>query len=81
MTRDDLDTVIETLRTKHNSADVQDYSGRTYDEHIGYYDKGSSRVACGALRYLQEQGFEIIQAGANYHPGFGEEKGWIEAKR
>lgn len=78
---DDLETVVKTLRERHNSAKVTTYENNGYDEHIGYYDKGEKKIACGALRYVQEQGFEIIQAGTNYLHERDETKGWMEVVR
>ena len=81
---DNLETVIETLRERHytESAVIAEAgSGHRNGERVRYYGSRESMVAPGALRYLQEQGFEIEQAGAHYRKEADEQCGWIEAGR
>lgn len=82
--RDDLETVIETLSERRytEAAEIDD-AGDDYrnDERVRYYDTRTNMVAPGALRYLQEQGFEIEQAGAHFLEGAGEQRAWMEAGR
>ena len=81
---DDLETVLETLRERRytESAEIDDAGdGYRNDERVRYYDTRANMVAPGALRYLQEQGFEIEQAGAHYLEEVGEQRGWMEAGR
>lgn len=81
---DDLETVIETLRERRYTASAEiDEAGDGYrnDERVCYYDTRTNTVAPGALRYLQQQGFEIEQAGAHYRKEVDEQRGWMEAGR
>lgn len=82
--RDDLETVVETLRERRytESAEIAEAGGNYRNgERVRYYDTRENMVAPGALRYLQEQGFEIEQAGAHYRKEVDEQRGWMEAGR
>lgn len=69
----ELDRVVEELESNHWLEAVVVHDEQTH--HLGVFDESDSEVAATTLRYLQEQGFDIIHAGVK------DGHGWIEARR
>jgi hypothetical protein len=77
--RDDFVTVHDRLRSEFNSALVLVYDDRT--EHFAYYDKSTDALDAGVLAYIQEQGFEILDAGHEWCKVTDQEQAWLEFRR
>jgi hypothetical protein len=89
---DDIEAIRDRLLTSYDTAEVfvfDDGAGE-YDAHIGYFSNSDSGVWPSVLRYLQAQGFVIMESGMRYLDDSDErsfpERGdrrlcYIEAKR
>jgi len=83
---DTTEMVIERLMRGHDTADAVAFE----NDHIGYWANSERTVPPSALRYVQNQGFEITMTGTDYrqndgHATFPErldrELAWFEARR
>lgn len=75
--RHDIDAVIRTLKSDHNSHDVALIDAET--EHIAYWDKYKKMVPPMTLKYVQDQGFRLVYAGTDkLEDG---RHGWMEIRR
>lgn len=89
---DDIETVRDRLLTGYDTAEVLvfDDGADEYDAHIGYWANSDYGVSPLVLRYLQAQGFIIMESSMRYLDDSDErsfpERGdrrlcYIEAKR
>jgi hypothetical protein len=76
---DDYGTVLETVRDRSRALKVQ-VIGHTPQE-FRYWDESKHTVPTDALTYAQEQGFEIVSAGASEHLESGERHATFVARR
>lgn len=76
---DDLETVLWKLTNHHNSALVVIHDEAT--EHVGFWDKSKRDVAAMTLDYMQDEGFQVIQAGVRRCNETGDKRAWAEFRR
>jgi hypothetical protein len=78
---DDIDTVVQHIRTHYAAAYVTGKHRPHLRPHIQFWSERERGVPRDFLLDSQRAGYEIVQAGQNHHPETNELHAYVQLRR